>query len=339
MKLPSRWPVRAAVGRASTRDVSIVGKLLWISLIALMVGCSQGEPPNPSPGLTQKELPLPGATVMIGAGDIAVCGTNGDEATGAIVDSVLKVDSVEKLETVVVTLGDNAYPSGAGGVDEDIPRCFSPSWGSERVMRVIHPSPGNHDYDSGSAAPYFSYFGKRAGPPGKGYYSYDVGAWHVISLNSELYFESANPSEAKAQEDWLRKDLADHKALCTLAYFHRPLFSSGTYGATPEVQTLWNILYQAGADLVLNGHEHHYERFLPQTPLGVADSVNGIEEIISGTGGGQLRGLRYPLAANSVTQIHGYFGVLKLLLGAGEYRHAFIDADGRVWDPGAGRCH
>jgi acid phosphatase type 7 len=276
---------------------------------------------------------------MIGAGDIAVCGTSGDEATGKIVDSVLAADSAIKVHSEVFTLGDNAYPSGSGGVDNDFPRCFSPSWGSTRIMNVIHPAPGNHDYDSGSGAPYFTYFGNRAGPPGKGYYSYDVGDWHVISLNSELYFEAGDSAQARTQEDWLRRDLMDHRALCTFAYFHRPLFSSGTYGATRQVQNLWQILYDGGADLILNGHEHNYERFLPQTPLGVPDPERGIEEIVAGTGGGELRKLRNPPARNSVYGIHGHFGVLKLTLGSGEYRHAFIDTNGRVWDPGAGKCH
>jgi acid phosphatase type 7 len=276
---------------------------------------------------------------MIGAGDIAVCGTSGDEATGAIVDSVVRVDSAAKLTSVVFTLGDNAYPSGPEGVDKDFQRCFSASWGKERILKIIRPSPGNHDYEGGSGAPYFAYFGARAGPAGKGYYSYDVNGWHVISLNSELYFQPNKPSDAKAQEDWLRYDLGRDRALCTLAYFHRPLFSSGTYGSTPEVRKLWEILYNASADLILNGHEHHYERFLPQTPLGVPDSVNGIEEIISGTGGGELRKLRYPLARNSAFQIHGHFGALKLTLGRGEYSHSFIDTTGRVWDPSERRCH
>jgi hypothetical protein len=276
---------------------------------------------------------------MIGAGDIAVCGTIGDEATGRIVDSVLAADSTANVHSEVFTLGDNAYPSGSGGVDNDFPRCFSPSWGRRRIMNVVHPAPGNHDYDSGSGAPYFAYFGNRAGPPRKGYYSYDVGDWHVISLNSELYFENGNPPEARAQEDWLRGDLLAHPVLCTFAYFHRPLFSSGTYGASPEVQSLWRILYDAGVDLVLNGHEHDYERFLPQTPAGVVDSAKGIEQIIAGTGGGELRKMRTPFASNSVFQIHGHFGVLKLMLGSGEYSHAFIDTTGRVWDPGARKCH
>jgi hypothetical protein len=296
--------------------------------------------PTPTPtGAPPRELVIAGAPVMIGAGDIAVCGTSGDEATGRIVDSVLSADSAAKVHTEVFTLGDNAYPSGSGGVDNDFPRCFSPSWGTRRIMNVIHPAPGNHDYDRGTGAPYFSYFGKRAGAPGKGYYSYDVGDWHVVSLNSELYFEDGDSLQAKAQEDWLRQDLAAHPTLCAFAYFHRPLFSSGSYGATPESKGLWRILYENGVDLILNGHEHHYERFLPQTRSGVVDSTRGIEEIIAGTGGGELRKLRYPLAENSVFQIHGHFGVLKVMLDSGEYSHAFIDTNGRVWDPGARKCH
>jgi hypothetical protein len=276
--------------------------------------------------------------MMIGTGDIAVCGTPGDEATATIVDSVLTAYD-GKVETVAVTLGDNAYPSGPGGVENDFPRCFSTSWGTTRIMNVIRPSPGNHDYDSGSGAPYFEYFGGRAGLAGKGYYSYDVGDWHVVSLNSELYFEHGSAAEAKAQEDWLRNDLNAHRRLCTLAYFHRPLFSSGDYGAAPRMLPLWSILYDGGADLVLNGHEHHYERFLPQTPAGMPDSAKGIAEIITGTGGAELRRVLSPLARNSAFQIHGHFGVLKMTLGNGEYRHAFLDTDGRVWDTGVGRCH
>jgi calcineurin-like phosphoesterase family protein len=315
---------------------------VWcIALPGLVFCCAQDKSPTPiPPGALPKELAISGpSVVMIGAGDIAVCGTSGDEATGKIVDSVLANDSIARIATAVFTLGDNAYPSGSRGVDNDFPRCFSPSWGSKRIMNVIHPAPGNHDYDSGSGAPYFAYFGARAGPAGKGYYSYDFGGWHFISLNSELYVGAGTPADVTAQEDWLRRDLMNHQALCTIAYWHRPLFSSGTYGATSEVQRLWRILFDGGADLVLNGHEHDYERFLPQTPDGVVDSVKGVTQIIAGTGGGELRKMREPFARNSMSQIHGHFGVLKLTLGSGEYRRAFIDTNGRAWDPGAGKCH
>lgn len=318
----------------------MIRRNLWcISLTVLLLGCSRDDAPTRRPIQASQEIDLPGAAVFIGAGDIAVCGTNGDEGTAHIVDSVLAGVAANHLHAAVFTLGDNAYPSGSGGVVRDLPRCFSPSWGSARIMNVIHPAPGNHDYDSGSGAPYFEYFGNRAGPAGKGYYSYDVGSWHVISLNSELVFGRSNPSEAMAQEKWLRKDLVDHHVLCTLAYFHRPLFSSGVGSETQQVRGLWQILYDGGVDLVLNGHHHHYERFLPQTPTGVADAATGIEEIIAGTGGGALRGVKNPRARNSVTEVHGRFGVLKLTLGSGEYSHAFIDTDGGVWDPARSKCH
>ena len=309
-------------------------------VIALVLACSRGEnPPATLPGANGKELVIASAPVLVGAGDIAVCGTSGDMATARLVDSVVRADSVAQLTSVVFTLGDNAYPSGREGVKRDFERCFATTWGTPRILSRIRPSPGNHDYDSGSADPYFDYFGDGAGPRGKGYYSYDIGTWHVISLNSELYFGYGTDAEVKAQEEWLRDDLRQHPSLCALAYFHRPLFSSGVYGSSGGVRNLWEILFSGGVDLVLNGHEHDYERFLPQTPAGAPDSVRGIEQIISGTGGGNLRRIDYPIARNSAAQIQGRFGVLKLTLGDGQYTHAFIDTTGQAWDPGSRHCH
>jgi acid phosphatase type 7 len=313
--------------------------MVFASLVSV-IACSREEKPSPTKeGPSEQEVILKGAPILIGAGDIAICGTQGDEATALLVDSLLRADSALGLQTIVATFGDNAYPSGQQGVTNDYPRCFAPSWGRPRIMSALHTSPGNHDYDSGSGDPYFNYFGERAGPPGKGYYSFDVGGWHIISLNSELYFENPYSDLAKAQEDWLRNDLQQHRTKCALAFFHRPLFSSGTNGGTTLVQNLWGILYNGGVDLVLNGHDHDYERFLPQKPDGTPDSVSGIEQIIAGTGGGVLRRFRFPLARNSVAQIQGRFGVLKVALGDGQYRRSFIDTDGRVWDSGGGRCH
>jgi len=318
--------------------VACLRLLLGVALCALVVACSRDEPSQPPSGAGAKEMALPGAVAVIAVGDIAVCGSRGDEATARIVDSLLTVDSVAGVQRVVLTIGDNAYRSVGVGPENALKRCFAPSWGTPRIMNVIRPSPGNHDYDSGTGAPYFDYFGARAGPPG-GYYSFDAGDWHVVSLNSELYFGRGSPAEAKAQEDWLRKDLSDNHKQCTVAYFHRPRFSSGSHRGTPEMQALWSILYDADADLILNGHEHDYERFLPQTPAGAVDSARGIPQIVVGTGGASLRGIRSELAPNSVIQIHGHYGVLKLALGAGEYTNAFLDTEGRVWDAGGGKCH
>jgi len=207
-------------------------------------------------------------------------------------------------------------------------------------MRFIHPATGNHDFQTVIGPGYYAYFGDRAGPSGKGFYSYDLGKWHLISLNSEILSSPLyDPALAKSQDEWLRKDLAEHGKPCTLAYWHRPLFTSGVHGPSPEVQRLWNILYANGVDLIINGHEHHYERFAPQTPAGVRDSVKGIEQIIAGTGGADLRIVHYPFAPNSLVRITGHHGVIKLTLGDGEYRHAFLDVEGRVWDRGGRKCH
>jgi len=167
----------------------------------------------------------------------------------------------------------------------------------------------------------------------------------VIVLNSELAIDGT-PEEGMEQLAWLRQDLADNPRLCTMAYFHRPLFSSSYRQGVPQMRAIWTILYDADVDLVLSGHDHHYERFLPQTPAGVADSVRGIEQILVGTGGATLRGFRSifgirgrELEGNSTVQIQGHFGVLLLTLGSTGYRSAFLDTEGRVWDRSGRECH
>ena len=296
--------------------------------------------PSPPPAdAPAEDVALSGAAVLIGAGDIASCQSLGDEATAAIVDSVLKADSAAGVEDYVFTTGDNAYPSGT---TRDFATCFGASWGdsAKRIMKWIHPSPGNHDYESAGAAPYYRYFGDRvAGSSKGGYYSYNLGEWHVVVLNSVIavspgLFATADPQK---QEDWLRADLKANDKKCTVAYWHHARFSSGrTYAS---MQPLYQILYDANADLVLVGHDHHYERFAPQTPAGTVDTARGIPQIIVGTGGAELRGIPRPYARNSLIRIEGHLGVVKLTLGASEYRSAFIDTEGRVWDRSGGKCH
>ncbi|MEO7964280.1 MAG: metallophosphoesterase [Gemmatimonadaceae bacterium] len=280
---------------------------------------------------------LAGASVLMGAGDIARCGTLGDEGTAAIVDSLLVVDSIAKVDDAVLTLGDNVYESGTA---REFATCFAPSWGKPggRIMRKIHPIAGNHEYETNNAAPYFSYFGDRAGPSGKGYYSFEMGAWHVVALNSELPANFSLGPAAREQEVWLKKDLQDHPAKCTLAYFHRPLFSSSFHGTDATVRPLFQILFDGNVDLLLVGHDHTYERFAPQTPNAVLDTLRGITQIVVGTGGGILRGFRSP-SPNSLARVEGYYGIFKLTLGAGAFQHVFIDTHGRIWDPGSGKCH
>jgi hypothetical protein len=308
--------------------------------LAIALACFPAVKITPPPADAPAEVvALTGASVMIGAGDIGVCGVRGDENTAALVDSVLKADSAAKVEDMVFTLGDNAYPSGT---DAQFRQCFGQSWGdtTKRIMKWIRPAVGNHEYLSNGASAYFKYFGERAGETSKGYYAYDFGEWRAIVLNSEIL---GNPrftlTDVKAQEDWLRADLKDHTKKCTVAYFHRPLWSSGGHGGHDDMRSIYQILYDAGVDLVLAGHEHHYERFKPMTPVGVVDTTKGLTQIIVGTGGGELRGLRNPRAANSAYEIQGRYGVLKLTLGAGEWRSAFIETGGRVWDRSGGKCH
>ena len=206
----------------------------------------------------------------------------------------------------VFVAGDIAYPDGTA---EQFRTCYDPAWGRHKDR--TRPAPGNHEYGSPGAAPYFAYFGANAGPPGLGYYMYRKGTWQVFSLNSNT--ESV---ERRAQLEWLGRELnATTASACTVAYFHHPLFSSGPHGVVPPMPVVgefWRALYSAGVDVVISAHEHFYERFAPQTPDGALDSEHGIRQFIVGTGGAPLT---QPVrrVANSETTLSA-FGVLKLTL-------------------------
>ncbi len=274
---------------------------------------------TPSPTSVQT---LPAAStdpVLLAAGDIGQCGMKA-EATARLLDN---------LPGTIITLGDNAYPNGA---PRDFANCYAPTWGRQKAR--THPVPGNHDYVTAGASGYFGYFGAAAGPAGKGYYSYDLGAWHLVALNSEI---AVRPGSV--QEQWLRADLAAHRATCTLAYWHQPRFSSGPHSSNATYQPLWQALYDYGADIVLNGHDHDYERFAPQTPGGEADPQHGIREFVVGTGGAVL----YPfmmIAPNSEVKSDKAWGVLKLTLHAASYAWQFIPIAGQTFaDSGTADCH
>jgi len=261
--------------------------------------------------------------VFVGAGDIASCWRTHATETAQLLDSI---------PGTVFALGDNAYPNGT---EVNYTECYQPTWG--RFKKRTHPVPGNHDYDTPAAPGYFGYFGVAAGEGGSGYYSYDLGAWHIIALNSNLDMSPGSP-----QERWLRADLTAHPKVCTLAYWHHARFSSGTtHGSEPQTQPLWQALYEAGADVVLSGHEHNYERFALQTPDGRADAARGIREFVVGTGGGGAYRFGPPIA-NSETRSTDY-GVLKLTLTPQSYRWQFIavpEGLGRAFaDSGSGACH
>lgn len=268
------------------------------------------------------------SAVLVGAGDIASC----DDLAGAEATAQL----IDKIPGTVFAAGDLAYPDGS---DEQFAKCYGPTWG--RFKNRTRPSPGNHEYHSDGGTGYAHYFGPAAGDPKGAYYSYDLGAWHIIVLNSEC--DAVGGCNAgSAQELWLRQDLAAHPALCTLAYWHKPLFSSGaSHGDDPEVKPLWDDLFAADAEIVINGHDHHYERFAPQDPSGKLDSLRGMREFVVGTGGkNSHRNLAEAPKPNSEVRQSDTFGVLKLTLHPTSYEWEFVPEAGRTFvDSGKGACH
>lgn len=264
--------------------------------------------------------------VLVGAGDIADCADlSGAEATAKLLDLI---------PGTVFTAGDNAYPSGTA---EQFAKCYDPTWGRQKSR--TRPSVGNHEFHSGGATPYFDYFGANAGDPMRGYYSYELGAWHIVVLNSECS-EVGGCKTGSAEEKWLRGDLQAHPSVCTLAYWHKPLFSSGAkHGNDLEMKPFWQDLYEARTAVVINGHDHDYERFGPQDPDGKPDAAHGVREFVAGTGGKSHRPFATPLATSEVRNTDT-FGVLKLTLHANGYDWEFIPEAGKTFhDSGSGHCN
>jgi hypothetical protein len=285
-------------------------RLVLMMAAALMGACSSPASPSPPPvGIS--------GPVLVGAGDIALCGSNGAENTARLLDGI---------EGTVFTAGDNAYPHGSAA---DYAECYQPTWGRHRGR--TRPTPGNHEYETPNARAYFDYFGAAAGAP-SGYYSYTLGSWHIVALNSEIDVRASS-----AQAQWLRADLAGNPGLCTAAIWHRPLFTSGPNGDAHDMQDIFRLLYDANADVVINGHDHLYERFAPQDADGRADSVRGIRQFTVGTGGmGLYQPISHHLNSEAVASV---WGVLKLTLGADEYAWEFVPASGSNRDSGSGSCH
>lgn len=259
--------------------------------------------------------------VLLAAGDIAACYSLGDEATADILD---------REDGVVATLGDNVYPNGH---PQEFADCYDPSWG--RHKHRTRPSPGNHDYHQPGAFGYFGYFGAAAGDPAEGWYSYDLGSWHVVALNSNCWaIGGCHPGSP--QDVWLRADLARHPADCTLAYFHHARRSSRR--EYDGVEPLWAALYENGADVILSGHDHHYERLAPQTPAGDPNPDHGIRSFVVGTGGQGLRPVFDPLPTTEAVNTDT-FGVLKLTLRDGGYDWVFLPEAGKAFiDSGSDVC-
>jgi acid phosphatase type 7 len=297
---------------------SLVG--LIVGVAALLVALA------PTNGISSfAAAPADQTAILVGAGDIADCkDLSGAEATAKLLD---------KVPGTVMAVGDLAYPNGS----KENFACYDRTWG--RVKSRTRPAPGNHEFHAAGATPYFDYFGPAAGDPKTGYYSYELGSWHIIVLNSEC--KDVGGCEAGSpQERWLRADLAAHPAVCTLAYWHKPLFSSGgAHGNDLAVKPLWQALYEANAEVVIGGHDHDYERFGPQTPDGVADPQRGIREFVVGTGGKNHRPFAEP-KPNSELRDTTAFGVLRLTLNPGAYDWQFIPEAGKTFtDSGSGTCH
>jgi len=266
--------------------------------------------------------------VVLAAGDIAQCSFTGTPGTGSTATAYL----IESLPGTVLALGDLAYPDGSTG---DFQRCYEPTWG--RFKDRTRPTPGNHEHNTPGAADYYSYWGSQAGVAGEGFYSFDIGAWHIIALNSIII---NGPLKSK-QEEWLSADLATHPAKCTLAFFHHPRFSSGGHGRGSDLRLdgLWRILHLGGADVVLSGHDHDYERFAPQDAGGHRDQRRGMRQFVVGTGGATLTPFLW-IQPNSEERIYGAHGVLRMTLLADSYRWEFLSAPvGKVLDSGSDRCH
>jgi acid phosphatase type 7 len=264
--------------------------------------------------------------VLVAAGDIADCSSSGDEATAKLLG---------RIPGSILALGDEAYEHGS---PREFASCYGPTWG--QFKNRTRPAPGNHEYETPNAEGYFTYFGGAAGRQGKGYYSFDLGNWHLIALNSNCT-DVGGCDSSSPQGQWLRDDLAKNEKKCTLAYFHYPLFTSGRYRpGIPAMRPLWEALYRAGADVVLNGHDHNYQRFAAQDPEGEADPERGIREFVVGTGGKSLYEIGSPPIANTQVYDDHTFGVLKLTLHPGSYAWRFVPVAGQSFtDSGHTLCH
>jgi acid phosphatase type 7 len=281
--------------------------------------------PSSSPATPTVSPASPSADdpVLVGAGDIGVCSRKDDEATAKLLDDI---------PGTVFAAGDNAYEKGT---TEQYDECYQPAWG--RHFARTRAVPGNHEYETPDAAGYKEYFGENSlGPDGETWYSFDLGTWHVVMLDSNC--DDVACGVDSDQGRWLAADLAASDARCTLAIWHHPRFSSGFHGNDRDVDPFWEILYDAGADLVVNGHDHDYERFAPMNPDGDEDRSRGMRQFVAGTGGAVLRPFEQ-IVPNSELRYVASHGVFKLMLHDGSYEWQFIPTKGDFSDRGSASCH
>lgn len=332
---PTAWPTIGDAG-ASQRTPNlaaviqeIVNRPGWVSnhaLTLLVTGRGQRVAKSFEGGSGAPVLHLEYETtpVLLAAGDIAGCSIEKDAETALLLDN---------LSGTIAALGDQVYEDGTA---QEYNNCYASTWGRHKAR--TRPTPGNHDYHSAGAAPYYAYFGAAAGDPSKGYYSYNLGAWHIVVLNSNCD-DIGGCTRSSAQGQWLVADLAANPATCTLAYWHHPRFNSGALHGNDSVsQDFWQILYEYGADVILNAHEHLYERFAPQQPNTTADATRGIRQFTVGTGGGALSTFG-TIRPNSEVRNNTAFGILKLTLYPTRYDWQFVPIAGQTFaDAGSAPC-
>ena len=348
----SKGPLMLALVAASTASTRYASGEAGATAPQLEIRTVSGRAaPNQSQASTKGAASSPAAVAghvgsvrVVAAGDIACDPTKPpDLEEGPTVGPTCRQKATSELALslrpdAVLPLGDNAY---SNGTLVKYQQSYQPTWG--RLDRISHPVPGNHEYiasaESTDGAGYFAYFGALAGDLGKGWYSFDLGRWHLIALNAQCA-AVGGCGPGSPQERWLRADLAEHaRDACVLAYWHQPRFSSGQHGNDAQYATFWRDLYQAGAELVLNGHDHDYERFAPQAPTERVDPMRGIREFVVGTGGANLR--RFKTAQpNSEVRGNQSFGLLELELRPDGYDWRFVPVtDGSFTDAGSGICH
>jgi acid phosphatase type 7 len=341
----TRGPPKGDAGACVPRTCSVAGKACGTQDdgcgTALSCGvCADGETCGGSGTLNLCGSPTETtAPVVVAVGDISCslddAAFDGGAGTADKCHQAATAALAAQVDpAAVLLLGDIQYPSGER---EGFLNAFHPAWGALKPR--IRPAVGNHEYGTAGAAGYFSYFGATAGKPDQGYYSFDLGAWHVVTLNSNCS-EVGGCGEGSPQLAWLKADLAANARTCTLAFWHHPRFSSGEHGNDLTVTPFWDALIAAGADLVLTGHDHHYERFAPQSASGQPDPDHGMRELLVGTGGKSLYPLDDVPQPNSQVRFNGGYGVLKLRLRTTGYDWEFLAEPGQTFtDSGASECH
>jgi hypothetical protein len=305
-------------------------------VLGLLVAACTDRIAPPPPVLPSTDVVSPGDPVVVAAGDL-VCGT-GTSATAPCKHAETAALVTSIAPTAAILMGDIQYEQATLS---DFNTYYQPTWGAHKA--ITWPAPGNHEYLTSGAAGYFDYYNGvgvqtgRAGTRGQGWYSYNLGAWHIIALNSNCT-SIGGCGAGSLQETWLRADLAANPVACTLAYWHHPLFSSGAHGNNTSMQALWQALYDHGADLVLAGHDHNYERFAPQTATGALDASRGIRSFVVGTGGKEMRPFGV-VKANSEFRNSNSLGLLRLTLHASSYDWQFAPIPGHTLnDAGSASC-